>query len=131
MVGAMLSIMRAGFTYVPLDPSYPEARIEQICNNAELKCVISSTKPFPLSVDLQDAAVVMIDTLQPTLVRKVFPVLRKADIAYVLYTSGSTGTPKGVAVPHSSIFYSIHANRNVIADINQTDAKRHCAACRA
>ncbi|TMP43895.1 non-ribosomal peptide synthetase [Pseudoalteromonas citrea] len=113
MVIAMLAIMRAGYVYVPLDPSYPTARIEQICCNAQLQCIVTGDLLFPTSKVSQNTDVISIEALRSENVVHEFPELIDSDIAYVLYTSGSTGTPKGVAVSHGSIFYSIQANKAI------------------
>ncbi|TMN45133.1 non-ribosomal peptide synthetase [Pseudoalteromonas sp. S2755] len=113
MVISMLAIMRAGLTYVPIDPSYPQARIAQICSNAELSCIVTAHGEFDVVLEDWQPEIVAISQLLQGSKPTRLPVLAADDIAYVLYTSGSTGVPKGVAVPHGSIFYSIEANRNV------------------
>ncbi|MEI5640046.1 MULTISPECIES: non-ribosomal peptide synthetase [unclassified Pseudoalteromonas] len=113
MIVAMLGIMRAGFTYVPIDPSYPEARISQICKSADLSCIITEDGEFTAETEYWQQEVVTLSQLKPGEKPAVMPAIALSDIAYVLYTSGSTGIPKGVAVSHESIFYSIIANREV------------------
>lgn len=95
---ALLGVMRAGCCYVPMDPTYPTARLEHIVNDAE--------PPFVLAVDATLSAVprtaadvIDVGTIEP---RDPEPAMseRHGDVAYVIYTSGSTGQPKGVRGTH-------------------------------
>ncbi|HVW44155.1 MAG TPA: amino acid adenylation domain-containing protein [Amycolatopsis sp.] len=81
LVVSLLGILRAGGAYLPLDPSYPEERLEFM---------------------VEDAAPVVV--LPAALSGGKAPVLPAPDNpAYVIYTSGSTGRPKGVVVSHRAI----------------------------
>jgi amino acid adenylation domain-containing protein len=87
MVAAMLGVLRAGGVYVPLDPGYPEARLERVRRDAAVVVVLKDgPHPRPLSH------------------RSPIPRERGATtrLAYLIYTSGSTGEPKGVAITHRS-----------------------------
>ncbi len=97
LVVALLGVLRAGGVLVPVDPSYPEARIRLM---------------------LTDAAPVLLVTNEP---RDGIPVLEVASAesdsesgaelpephpdqaAYLIYTSGSTGRPKGVVGTHRGL----------------------------
>ncbi|MFF4244894.1 amino acid adenylation domain-containing protein [Streptomyces sp. NPDC001822] len=99
LVPALLGVMKAGATYVPLDPAYPDERIRFIAEDASLSAVLTSpgtehvVPPAALSVPVEntppaDSLGLRADPTTP---------------AYVIYTSGSTGTPKGVVVEHRSL----------------------------
>lgn len=91
----ILAILNAGKTYLPIDPSFPKARIEQIVEDCGVRYYLKSNEDDALdlqSIDLNGKGV------HPT------PKIdRHNKTAYILYTSGSTGKPKGVCVPHSSV----------------------------
>ncbi|MFF0492435.1 class I adenylate-forming enzyme family protein [Nocardia sp. NPDC004068] len=55
------------------------------------------------------------------------PVIRPADLCYLLYTSGSTGKPKGVIHTHSSILANIRNTRWALGDIDDSDRAVHTA----
>jgi amino acid adenylation domain-containing protein len=103
MVVAMLAALKAGATYVPLDPSYPEDRLRFMLSDAGASLVIS-VEPAAGSLDGHASELVLLDRDAGWIAAQ--PATRPAcdstpdDIAYVIYTSGSTGQPKGVMVRH-------------------------------
>ncbi|WP_280402151.1 non-ribosomal peptide synthetase, partial [Nocardia carnea] len=108
LVVAMHAVLRAGGTYVPIDPDHPADRTAYVLESSAPVCVLTvSTDGMELPGAVR---VVELDTLDTsgysaepiTDAERVAP-LRPDNTAYVLYTSGTTGRPKGVAVPHSAV----------------------------
>ncbi|MEV8433436.1 MupA/Atu3671 family FMN-dependent luciferase-like monooxygenase [Streptomyces chartreusis] len=100
LVVAMLAVLKAGCSYVPLDPSLGRARAEQIVAECGARVVVSARDgadglELPLGV-----TVVPPDATAPPAPREVGT---GHEACCVLYTSGSTGTPKGVVVPHRAV----------------------------
>jgi amino acid adenylation domain-containing protein/non-ribosomal peptide synthase protein (TIGR01720 family)/FkbM family methyltransferase len=102
---AMLAILKAGGAFVPLDPSYPAARLAFVLADAGISVLVSQERiadELPTSAQLvcldSDAQVL---ALQPD----TAPVSGTTEdsLAYVLYTSGSTGTPKGALLHHRGL----------------------------
>jgi amino acid adenylation domain-containing protein len=108
LVVALLGVLMAGGVYVPLDPSYPAARLAFMQTDAQIAVLITapgdqdteittllvSTSVCRKVVDLHTdwPQIAQLSATPPSLVSD-------ADaLAYVIYTSGSTGAPKGVAV---------------------------------
>ncbi len=89
MAIGMLGILKAGAVYVPIDPSYPDDRIEHMLGEAEVAWLLDDHDVDGAEVRAQSA-------------ERVETVANPDDLAYIMYTSGSTGRPKGVAVRHSS-----------------------------
>ncbi|OLM01239.1 Siderophore biosynthesis non-ribosomal peptide synthetase [Pseudonocardia sp. Ae406_Ps2] len=102
MVVAVLGVLRAGATYVPLDVTAPAERTALIVSDARPRCAVvtDATRALPGDVDL-----VVLD--DPDTTRDAAPLapvaVPPAQPAYVIYTSGSTGRPKGVEVPHTAV----------------------------
>ena len=105
MVVALYATLKAGAAYVPLDPTYPLARVHFILQETAIDLVLSQTN---LATALIDSAVKIIelDSEKESEVLASTPPsvkLGAEDAAYVIYTSGSTGQPKGVVINHAGI----------------------------
>lgn len=105
MVAALLGIMKSGSAYLPLDPGFPEERLNYMVNDAAAAVLITegrlannlSFAGKRLVVDRERAHI----EAQPS--RNPKPTAQPHDAAYVIYTSGSTGRPKGVQISHRSL----------------------------
>ncbi|WP_405885118.1 non-ribosomal peptide synthase/polyketide synthase [Streptomyces sp. NBC_01384] len=87
-VVAVLGVLKAGAAFLPVDPSYPQARIAFMLDDARPTAVIDD----PATVTHGNWP----DTDPETALDVRHP-------AYVIYTSGSTGRPKGVMVSHTGV----------------------------
>jgi amino acid adenylation domain-containing protein len=97
-VVALRAVIAAGAAYLPIDPSYPRARIEYMLADAAPALVIVDENTAQwIRPDTQDATVAELEGAAAALERnRVGRVVSSAAAAYVVYTSGSTGQPKGV-----------------------------------
>lgn len=101
MIVAMLGIMKAGCAYVPLDPDYPDERIDYIIKQSQMKYVLTHNETNEKK--LKNVNKLNIETLNFSNKRKLESSTRAKDLAYIIFTSGSTGTPKGVLIEHRNI----------------------------
>lgn len=117
LVAAMVGIQLAGAAYVPIDPSYPNARIELITGAAGASVWLAG----PERQHLARSAIVVDES---GIGGKPWPVsgapvtdlatdITSDDPAYVIFTSGSTGIPRGVPVTHGQLAASTNARRGV------------------
>ncbi|MFT5716092.1 MAG: amino acid adenylation domain-containing protein [Oleiphilaceae bacterium] len=114
LVVAILAVLKAGASYVPLDPKYPRDRLQYMADDCQMALILTQKK-LQDSLQLCVKRVCYIDDLRsgielsqtasnisikniPTSSRK----LKATDLAYIIYTSGSTGQPKGVMIEHQS-----------------------------
>jgi len=109
MVATMLAVMKAGGTYVPLDPTFPRDRLAFMVDDAGLGAIVAP-RDVAGQLGLADARVLSPDDdAQEIASESAEPPPPLADrpdaedAAYVIYTSGSTGRPKGVRVPHRGV----------------------------
>ena len=102
---ALLAVMDAGATYVPLDPDLPAERLSAIADDAGLEWVLAQRRTEGAVAHLR-LPVMSVDGRWSEHVSAAEQVPRRAgpeDVAYILYTSGTTGTPKGVMIAHSAL----------------------------
>jgi len=109
-VVAVLGVLMAGCSYLPIGVDQPPDRVDRICALSGLSGLIGSkhlrddaTRSAPVVHDIES----MVDCAPVEPVR-----VQPDDAAYVIYTSGSTGEPKGVRVSHAAAL-------NTILDVNR------------
>lgn len=101
-VAAILAILKAGATYVPLDPDYPLQRLEFMVQDADLTAIIASSETAELAHKLCPLGSQVIDlatekeAIKAQASNKLVSLDKANTPAYIIYTSGSTGRPKGV-----------------------------------
>ncbi|MBA4495173.1 amino acid adenylation domain-containing protein [Paenactinomyces guangxiensis] len=97
MIVGLLGILKAGGSYVPLDPDYPKERLAYIINDTKMNFLVTGQR----NTDKHGV------------------INRKTNadqLAYVIYTSGSTGQPKGVMIQHKQAVAMISWAKNVFSD---------------
>ena len=109
MIIGILGILKAGGAYLPIDPDFPESRIQYILKDSNVNLMIATRDLFNAQNRMDMPIVLNFERLSVEFVcysgdfdfraSNLYP----ANLAYVLYTSGSTGKPKGVMVKHGSV----------------------------
>jgi amino acid adenylation domain-containing protein len=106
LVIALYATLKAGAAYVPIDPSYPAARVAFFLEDAAPKVLLTQAAVAPL-LPVHGATTVAVDAAADVL--RGLPTTRlgvsvaPTDAAYMIYTSGSTGQPKGAVNTHEGI----------------------------
>ena len=126
---ACLGVWRAGGAFLPLDPSWPEARLCALLDDAQALAVIGSdatvhhlTSASRLPVALGTHG----DALAQFAMRAVRETNHTHDLAYVIYTSGSTGEPKGVEITHGNLAHLVNWHHAAF-DVTEADIASHVA----
>lgn len=105
MVITMLGVLKAGAAYLPLDPTYPDNRINFMLEDGKVSALITKKVYATKFPGTQNT--VLIDNDIEDIVRQPLenPVteVNSNNLAYTIYTSGSTGKPKGVMVEHKNV----------------------------
>lgn len=115
LVVAILGVLKAGATYLPLEISYPNTRLSFMIRDAGLQFVLQATD-YPLTADeIDNISCLSIDSEETCRALAKCPehnlsnMISPDDIAYVNYTSGSTGQPKGILTPHQAVIRLINS----------------------
>ncbi|MFI6708999.1 non-ribosomal peptide synthase/polyketide synthase [Nonomuraea sp. NPDC050478] len=96
MVVCVLAVMVAGGAFVPVDPSWPQARQRQVRAEAGAVHVLDAREVDLSSWRYGD------EPAEPPAVS-----IQGGRLAYVMFTSGSTGTPKGAMIRHEAISHRL------------------------
>jgi len=129
LVVAWLAVLRAGATYLPLNPHDPDDRLAELVRRAHVGTVLTlsehaarltatGARVLELELELDGHAATI--GAWPATPPDIAPHPR--DLAYIIHTSGSTGRPKGVMIEHHSYLthcqhmartYSLHPDSRV------------------
>ena len=102
-IAAMLAVMKAGATYVPIDPAYPADRIAHVLKDAGIQVAITLASERDRLAGLGIVAHCVDEPAGDAASTTVVAITGHPDsLAYIIYTSGSTGLPKGVMVSHAN-----------------------------
>ncbi len=105
MVIAILGVLKSGAAYVPIDPDYPQERIDYTLEDSKTAITISQTEHKAKLDGHSNITTILLSDLNsnPDNTKNLPIVNTPADLAYIIYTSGSTGKPKGVMVEHRNV----------------------------
>ncbi|MCR5060033.1 MAG: amino acid adenylation domain-containing protein [Saccharofermentans sp.] len=103
MVPASLGVLKAGCAYQPLDPGYPEDRLQYMTKDAGVRLIIAD-RSLMSKIPSYEGEVLYLDEIEALpAADKTLPAPKPSDLFILLYTSGTTGVPKGVMLEHHNL----------------------------
>lgn len=116
MIVAILATLKAGGAYIPLDPTLPASRLNDILQATEPAVILSQSSlatelpatTFANNLVCLDQAVTTLDDYSQA---NLLSSTTSSELAYILFTSGSTGKPKGAEIPHRAVVNFLNTMR--------------------
>ncbi len=126
---AVLAALKTGGAFLPLDPAWPEQRLQTMLDDAQAPVLVGSgaladrLSPGRRAIRLDRAApaIARLDA------RDVVVPTDDENLAYIIYTSGSTGTPKGVELTSGNLLNLVSWHRTAFA-VTAADRASHLAS---
>ncbi|MCP5047133.1 MAG: AMP-binding protein, partial [bacterium] len=105
MIVGIFGILKSGGAYLPIDPDYPQGRIDYMLKDSRTKIIVTNglkvIKIKPDEVNRFPSQQTNKLTNQPT------------NLAYIIYTSGSTGKSKGNLTTHRNVIRVVRDNNYI------------------
>ncbi|MCP4214679.1 MAG: amino acid adenylation domain-containing protein [bacterium] len=121
LVVAVLAILKTGATYLPIDPNFPQQRIQYLLEDSAASLLLEDGSLTGNHMDLSQQWHTLnyqaitaenqpaVDAVAPqTSIDSNSSATDATAPAYLIYTSGSTGKPKGVLVSHRNAVNYLH-----------------------
>ncbi|MEP6583050.1 MAG: amino acid adenylation domain-containing protein [Ginsengibacter sp.] len=112
MLIAILSILKSGGAYVPIDPEYPQDRIKYMFEDTCATVIITSRASIEKLPKVPGVDIILMEDVEESVnnkpIENVDNQIKPGNLAYVIYTSGSTGKPKGVMIEHRNVYSFIN-----------------------
>ncbi len=108
IIVAMLGVLKAGGAYMPVDPEYPNDRIEYMLETSS--SALALTYGYVSELEINSVDLSCFDYNMN--ITDIDNVNSAEDLCYVIFTSGSTGKPKGVALCHRNVANYCNNNDN-------------------
>lgn len=123
LIVSILGVWKSGAAFVPIDPNYPEERIQFMLEDTESKVVIVNdcnekrleeiAPKNSIIVNIEDAVT---NSLHHYSDSNLPSISISTNLCYVIYTSGTTGKPKGVMSEHRGVV-NLHDSLSTIFDL--------------
>ena len=103
LIDLMLGILKTGSSYMPIDPNYPQDRVDYMVKDSGAKFCVDDA---------------MLKELLRNSNTESTAIYNSAEERFcVLHTSGSTGLPKGAAIKHMNMVNFIYSNQYLLEGI--------------
>ena len=118
-VRMLLGVWASGGIYLPVDPSWPVARIAAVLRASGARILVSDGPPPELVwrlASVEGGAPWALVAIDEDIEGPVAPMCEPtaSDVAYALYTSGSTGEPKAALIDHAGLLNHVTAKIDLL-----------------
>ncbi|HLP45552.1 MAG TPA: amino acid adenylation domain-containing protein, partial [Candidatus Kapabacteria bacterium] len=108
MIIGLLGILKSGAAYLPIDPNYPQERIDYMLKDSGVKLLAIAKGLGGEKVRSWEGEKVLLESIihhskYHFFQHSTLSIQHSKQLAYIIYTSGSTGNPKGVMVEHQAV----------------------------
>ena len=105
LLASILGVLKTGAGYVPLDPGFPQDRLDYMIESAAPKVLLTEPSLLGRFAKSKADKILVNEMINDTELDRALPYVAHelTDTIYVIYTSGSTGNPKGVQLTHGSV----------------------------
>lgn len=110
LMPALVGVLRSGAGYVPVDPQYPQDRIEYMISQSDARIILADRSSLEKLGKHQTAAK-LVDEVKADASEFRSVAIDQNSPAYVIYTSGSTGLPKGVRITRKGMSQFLNASQ--------------------
>lgn len=123
MIISILAVLKSGAAYIPIDPEYPDERINYILKNSNASTIITLQKLVPKISSLEFSGLLIVADLSNKDIYSINNdnlnnIIDQDSLSYLIFTSGSTGNPKGVMLTHKNLNNFINSMFNKVAYLN-------------
>ncbi|KAG4078668.1 hypothetical protein HA402_015258 [Bradysia odoriphaga] len=123
LILSIVGVWKSGAAFVPIDPSYPDERIQFMLEDTEAKVVIVNGRNRNRLEKLVPETIKIVnidDTVANNLAKyddsNLARISCSTNLCYVIYTSGTSGRPKGVMTEHRGVV-NLHDSLSKIFDL--------------
>ncbi|MCP5054899.1 MAG: amino acid adenylation domain-containing protein, partial [bacterium] len=108
MIVAIMGILKAGGAYLPIDPEYPQDRIDYMLKDSGAKALVADEEGVKKVTETNDQLSIInyhlsIKKNSALSASSAVESVLATNLAYIIYTSGTTGRPKGVLIEHRNV----------------------------
>lgn len=125
---ASLGVLKAGAAYQPIDPTYPEERINFMIQDSDAKLLIVEKALYPIVKNYKGKIlfaeeIMKLPSVDEQKIISLEKKITKENAFIIIYTSGTTGKPKGCILEHKNVV-SFNINHTKIMHL---DGESHVA----